>query len=325
MNASSFDIGQLAEREVIESLDGARLDAAVRELWKVSWGRARSLIEGGKVFADGALCLDIARCMRSGETIELRMHARRPRPPTEIDRGILLHLDDHIVVVRKPSGIATVPFKGMDRSALDEQLRRLLSNMDGDRRSGGRRPNLFVVHRLDRGTSGVLVFARSAMARERLARQFREHSAQRRYLAIAHGQVSPGRIESHLVTDRGDGIRGSSERAKHLPLRRQGGGKRAVTHVEVIEALRGATLLSCRLETGRTNQIRIHLSEAGHPLVGETLYLREFKGEAIPAPRLMLHAAELGFLHPATEQFMLFEEPMPQDMGRVLASLKRTS
>ncbi|MCU0662714.1 MAG: pseudouridine synthase, partial [Myxococcota bacterium] len=187
MNAAkSTHTPSAVEHEVIAKLDGARLDAAVKDLWGVSWSRARSWIETGKVFLLGQPCLDGGRVVRQGETLQLRIDARRPRLPNEIDRDAVLHQDDHIIVVRKPAGVFTVPFDEPNRDALDEQLRRLLSSQVGPRR--GARAALFVVHRLDRGTSGVLVFARSAMARERLAQQFRDHSVHRRYLAIAHGR-----------------------------------------------------------------------------------------------------------------------------------------
>ena len=142
----------------------------------------------------------------------------------------------------------------------------------------------------------------------------------RRYLAIAHGDVRSRTIRSFLMEDRGDGLRGS---ARGTPGE---GAREAITHVEKLEALTGgtaATLVACRLETGRTHQIRIHLSESGHPLVGERVYIRRWGGTVIEAPRLMLHAAELGFLHPATEREMRWEQPMPDDMKTVLERLRR--
>jgi 23S rRNA pseudouridine1911/1915/1917 synthase len=159
------------------------------------------------------------------------------------------------------------------------------------------------------------VFARSIAAKKLLANQLRFHTMHRRYLAIAHGAVAARRIESRLVADRGDGLRGSTR----LP----GAGQLAVTHVEPVEPLRGATLVACRLETGRTHQIRIHLSEAGHPIVGEKVYVRGFAGPYIAAPRVMLHAAELGFVHPGTGREVRFEDPLPADMEAVLAKLRR--
>ena len=182
-------------------------------------------------------------------------------------------------------------------------------------------PSLMIVHRLDRGASGVLVFARTWTAKIGLAAQFKQHSPTRQYLALVHGHAASGTIESHLLADRGDGRRGSSESSPHAKVRRAGKGRRALTHVECLQKLAGASLISCVLETGRTNQIRIHLSEAGHPLLGETTYLRGFKGRPIQAERLMLHAKTLGFVHPVTNQEMSFEAPLPPEFERLIAKL----
>jgi len=174
------------------------------------------------------------------------------------------------------------------------------------------------VHRLDKETSGVMVFTRTWLAKQSLTQQFRAHTAHRRYLAIAHGAVRARTLRSNLVADRGDGIRGSIPAG----VKRQG-MQLAVTHVEPVEALRGATLVSCQLETGRTHQIRVHLSEAGHPIVGERVYVRGYQGDVLPAPRMMLHAAELGFVHPATNVEVRFERPPPVDFEEVLRRLRK--
>ena len=152
-----------------------------------------------------------------------------------------------------------------------------------------------IVQRLDKETSGLIVFARTVPAERGLGMQFRVHDVTRRYLAVVAGRLLPQSIRTSLVPDRGDGRRGSTTNPKL--------GKEAVTHVAVEETLPGYTILSCRLETGRTHQIRIHLAELGHPVCGEDVYNRTQPGEVIAdrsgAPRLALHAAELGFAHPA--------------------------
>jgi len=132
-------------------------------------------------------------------------------------------------------------------------------------------------------------------------------------VALVHGEMKPCTITSHLLQDRGDGIRGSREHSPNPKLRRSGKGQRAVTHVDVLETADGVSRVSCRLETGRTNQLRIHLSELGHPILGERTYMRGFKGQKIKAPRLMLHAAELGFVHPATGKTLRFEQQPPSE------------
>jgi 23S rRNA pseudouridine1911/1915/1917 synthase len=296
------------------------LDGVVRALAQVSWSEARRLIETGKVRVAGETKLDGGRAVRAGD--RLTLHLRAPRPRTArvqaIAHDLLVYVDTSLVVVRKPAGISTVPFGEEDRSrpeatTLDAMVRDVLSHRD---RIRGRAP-LGVVQRLDKATSGLLVFARSLAAKKHLAQQLRLHSVHRRYLAIAHGEVRRATLRSHLIADRGDGFRGSAAFGRRE-------GQLAVTHVEPIEALRGATLVACRLETGRTHQIRIHLAEGGHPLVGETVYIRDYAARAvpIPAPRLMLHAAELGFEHPLDGRPMRFEEPPPADFEETLRRLR---
>jgi 23S rRNA pseudouridine1911/1915/1917 synthase len=200
---------------------------------------------------------------------------------------------------------------------LDDLVMRQLG-MKLPKRKHEARPRLRVVQRLDKETSGLVVFARSVEAERGLGHQFRRHTVTRRYLAIVAGKVAPQTIRSTLVRDRGDGRRGSTT----LPHT----GKEAVTHVAVEESLAGYTLLSCRLETGRTHQIRIHLAELGHPVCGERVYNRQAGGEPIPdesdAPRLALHAAELGFRHPLTGEAMRWEMPMPDDLRVFLDRLR---
>jgi len=181
---------------------------------------------------------------------------------------------------------------------------------------------LGVVHRLDRDTSGVMVFARTADAARRLAAYFKSHEIDRVYHAIAHGSVTAGRIETHLLLDRGDGLRGSHghfRRVRGAPPRE---ARHAVTHVAPLEALAGATLVECRLETGRQHQIRIHLAELGHPLVGERVYIRDYKAAPIEAARTMLHARTLGFAHPRTGKQMSFEREPPEDFKELVRRLR---
>ena len=181
---------------------------------------------------------------------------------------------------------------------------------------------LLIVHRIDKDTSGLLVFAKTKRAETELAGMFRAHSVERTYLCVAHGGVLGRRIESRLVEDRGDGLRGSTR----LP----GQGKLAITHVRPIEttgaALRGATLCQARLETGKTHQIRIHLAEAGHPLVGETVYIRDFLKQGfqpIVSGRLLLHARSLGFPHPVTGEALEFQSEPPADFQAAVEALRR--
>jgi 23S rRNA pseudouridine1911/1915/1917 synthase len=291
------------------------LDGVVRERDpSLSWAAARALVETGKVFRNGTPCLQTQKHLRAGDTLELRPNA--PRPATGRERAnqvSFIHVDRQFVVVRKPSGISTVPYDPGERGTLDELVRMQLDRQ-ARARGGPAQGWIGVVHRIDKGTSGLLVFARTLTAKRHLANQFRAHTVQRRYLALAHGRVRTQTIQSRIVADRGDGLRGST----HLPS----AGQEAVTHVELLEPLGAACLVGCRLETGRTHQIRIHLSEAGNPLLGEEVYIRNYRGERLRAPRLMLHAEELGFEHPTTGEPMLFRDEWPDDFDEIIERMR---
>jgi 23S rRNA pseudouridine1911/1915/1917 synthase len=295
------------------------LDRAVRALFPVdgqpvSWGTARDWIAAGKVRVAGSVVTEATTRVPMGAQVTFHEQARRPRAGRLTDDAIV-YLDPHVVIVAKAPGVSTVPYDATEKDTLDVRVRAWLGGRSGGARS--LRPSLGIVHRLDKETSGLVVFTRTWLAKQKLASQFRKHTVHRRYMAIAHGEVRSRTIRSFIAPDRGDGLRGSVRRG-------QGQSEReAVTHVERIEALAGATLVACRLETGRTHQIRIHLSEAGHPLLGERVYRRRWTGVVIEAPRLMLHAAELGFVHPATEQPMRWELAIPEDMRAVLEGLRR--
>jgi len=289
----------------------ARIDGFLRGALDLSWGKARALVESGKVFVDGARVLDPEAAVSEGQSVEVNANA--PKPTARVPHDLIVYVDPHVVVVRKPAGVSTVPFEEKERGTLDELVRRALEKKFPSR---GSRPNLGVVHRLDKETSGLVVFTRTWLAKKSLSAQFRAHTVERKYSGIAHGDVPKRTITTHLVADRGDGLRGTT--------RHDAEGQRAVTHVEPLEKLDGATLVSCRLETGRTHQIRIHLAEMGHPLLGERVYIRNFRGALIPAPRVMLHAAVLGFEHPATERPVRWEEPAPEDFRATLERLRLT-
>ena len=305
--------------------EASPLDGAIRRALGLSWGQARRLVEQGKVSVDGGRAVVPTFRVRAGASVRVDPAARRQPPEHALSPERLIYVDAHVVVVNKPAGVSTVPYEEGERGTLDELVRRELGARTGAR---GVAPSLGVVHRLDKETSGLVVFTRSWLAKKSLAAQFRAHTVTRRYLAIARGRVAPCTIESHLLADRGDGLRGSLER---VPARMRAGreGQRAVTHVEPLEALHEgeleATLVACRLETGRTHQIRIHLAERGHPLLGERVYGRPFGARSvepeIPAPRVMLHAALLGFVHPKTERPMEWSLPPPEDFMKVLRRL----
>ncbi|UJR79290.1 RluA family pseudouridine synthase [Sandaracinus amylolyticus] len=312
--------------------DGATLAAVVRESLgaasgeAVPWSRARDLCRTGRVTVDGALARDDAMRVKAGAKVDIAPTAPK-RTEGVLPREAVLHLDADVIVVNKPAGVVTVPFEPGERDTLVDRVRALVTRIEKARRQerggGARDPMVGVVQRLDKDTTGVLVLARTMSAKRALEDQLREHSVERRYLAIAHGDVPTAKHETMLVQDRGDGLRGSWGRFRGHAGPPPEHAKRAVTYVRRIEALRGATLVECRLETGKQHQIRIHLSEAGHPLVGEPVYVRDHAGPRIAAPRPMLHAGTLGFVHPRSGETVRFEAAPPPDFDACLASLRQ--
>jgi 23S rRNA pseudouridine1911/1915/1917 synthase len=309
-------------------LAGQTLAAVLRQrLPGQTWSQVRKLVAARRVQIDGALCLDPARRLKEGEVLEV---AAKPVP---VHRGatveglVVRHLDEDVVVVEKASGLNTVRHPA--ERDWDDRRRELAPTLeDFTQRAIAERldrpkhtlQRLRIVHRLDKETSGLVVFARTAAAERGLGMQFHAHTVLRRYVAVVPGFLPPQTFSSWLVRDRGDGRRGSGA---------EGQGKHAVTHVDVLERLPGYTVLLCRLETGRTHQIRIHLAEAGHPVCGEKVYNRRPNGEATPddseAPRLALHARELGFTHPVTGEEMHWEMEPPYDLQGFLQRLRNNA
>jgi 23S rRNA pseudouridine1911/1915/1917 synthase len=294
--------------------DGTTLAAALRvRLPGQSWSAVRRLCETGKVRVNGEISTDPAA--RLGPGAEITLDIAAPRPRVTVPGFAIVHEDPNLIVIEKPAGVASVPYAEKETGTAMDLIR-------ADWRATGRRAHrqpLLVVHRLDKETSGLLCFAKTRLAERGLHEVFQNHRASRFYLAVAEGVVAPGRIESRLVQNRGDGLRGSTRNPRDLE------GQQAVTHVEVLEALRGATLCRVRLETGRTHQIRIHLSERGHPLVGDDVYCRDLLRSGrrpMPAERLMLHAAHLGFVHPIDGKRLEFSVEPPPDFQRAVDRLR---
>ena len=284
---------------------GLTLAAFVKAQANVPWSLAKRHVETGKAFVDGARVTTIDHRLTAGQRVELRLNAQRPRDPEK--EGVLVYDDAHVVVIDKPQGVNSVPYEDRETGTAMDLIR-------GAWRRAGKNATdvpLHIVHRIDRATSGLLCFAKTKRAEQGLAAQLRSHTMGRQYLCLAHGRVESRRIESELVTDRGDGLRGSGPN-----------GKRAVTHVTAIEQLKHATLCEVRLETGKTHQIRIHLAESGHPLVGEPVYIRDYTGSLLTSSRLMLHAQTLAFEHPVSGARVALESPVPPDFTAVLDRLR---
>jgi len=331
---------------VSTALVGQTLVGALRH-WipEHSWSQIRRLVQSRRVQINGNLCLDEGRRLTEKEVVKVLANSQAP-PPREDDVRIR-YVDNHVVVVEKPSGITTLrhseeqhwPTRRRQlQPTLDELLPRILAKRaasDAPRpkrrgdRGGARKdervervrpPGLRPVHRLDRETSGLMVFARSVDAERHLVHQFRKHTIHRAYLAIVQGDIAePLTIKTQLVRDRGDGRRGSTK----LP----DVGQHAVTHVRPLERFGAFTLIECRLETGRTHQIRIHMSEHGHFVCGDKVYCQPLFQKPLVdrsgAPRLALHAAELGFVHPHTGEQIDFQQDLPPDLAQFLDKLRR--
>jgi 23S rRNA pseudouridine1911/1915/1917 synthase len=307
---------------------------------KTSRGGAARLLQGRKVRLAGNFCTNPAWRLRAGQRVEVQVGASHPprRPPAAPGRTpsrappgarpVIRFLDDHVVVVEKPAGLTTMRH-AEDVAEHGRRARRFLPQTLADllpgliaQHTSGPPGQVRAVHRLDRDTSGLVVFARTPQAERDLGRQFRAHTTERLYLAVVRGKAASGRIESWLVRDRGDGRRGSAPSGTEPPA----GAQHAVTYVRVIEELGDFTLVECRLETGRTHQVRIHLGEASTPLCGERIYDRPVHGQPLPdgsgLSRIGLHAAELGLCHPESGKPMRWSSPLPPDLAALVERLR---
>ncbi len=296
----------------------------------------RRLLRQKRVRVGGVPCDDPARRVQQGQLVEVRPLPSAERGTRNAERGkalraprsalrapVIRYADEQVVVVDKPAGLTTMRH-AEEAAEFGKRAQRFLPPtladlLPGLLARGGRPAPVRAVHRLDKDTSGLVVFARTPQAEGHLGKQFRSHSVERSYLAVVRGRAKEGRIESRLVRDRGDGRRGSTSEP--------GVGQRAVTHVRLVEALGEYSLVECRLETGRTHQVRIHLGEAGTPLCGERIYDRPPHGRPRPDgsgfPRVALHAAVLGFDHPTTGRRMRWTYPLPPDMAGLVRRLRR--
>jgi len=304
------------------------LAAAVSEQ-NVSRTRVKSLIEAGHASIDGATVKDPSQLLRAGQIAGLRLPP--PTDPAPSGENIPLQIvyeDEHLLVIDKPAGLVVHPAGGHETGTLVNALiahcGASLSGIGGVKRPG-------IVHRLDKDTSGLLVVAKTDAAHHGLAKLFADHGKTlpltREYLAFVWG--TPARPSGTIDASLG---RHATGRQK-IAVVPEGRGRRAVTHWRLIESFAGeASLVSCRLETGRTHQIRVHMAHMGHSVLGDPLYATGFKSKAARLPseaqanldalsRQALHAAVLGFPHPVTAVPMRFESPLPQALQRLRDAL----
>lgn len=289
---------------------GERLDLfLVRRLPDLSRSYAQRLIADGQVTVDGTARKANYK-LRGGEEIVCTM------PPAEeieicaedipLD---ILYEDADIIVVNKARGMVVHPAAGIYTGTLVNALLWHCHDLSGI--NGALRPG--IVHRLDKDTSGVMVAAKNDMAHHYLARQIRDKDARREYRAIVHGNIVP---RAGVIT--GDIGRHPTDRKKMAIVREN--GKPATTHFEVLERFGDYTYVSCRLETGRTHQIRVHMMSIGHPLVGDPKYTMKKNPFAIVGQAL--HSLSLSLTHPRTGKEMAFTAPLPQDMEEILHTLR---
>src|SRR5579862_2016197 len=338
MPDADSDTGNISADETVLDAAVASEDAAARldrflaaRFSGISRSRLKQLIEAGNVTRQGEKIRDANSRVKPADLYQILVPAPIPAKP----RGqsiplVVVHEDSDLIVIDKPAGLVVHPAAGNpDGTLVNALIAHCGSSLGG--LGGEARPG--IVHRLDKDTSGLLVAAKNDRAMHSLARQFEHHTVERAYHAVVWGapRVSKGTVEGEIG-------RNPFDRKRMAVLR--GGGKRARTHYRVIERFGDserpfASLLECRLETGRTHQIRVHLSHLGHPLIGDPTYgrARHVPRPKSPAqerafvavgefPRQALHAYLLGFKHPTTQKQLRFESPWPTDLAELVGSLR---
>jgi 23S rRNA pseudouridine1911/1915/1917 synthase len=302
---------------------GQRLDKALAAASGLSRERIKALLGEGRIVLSGQPVAQASLKPGAGTPFAITVPEAAPAAAAAQDIPLpIVFEDEHLIVVDKPAGLVVHPAAGnLDGTLVNALLHHCRGQLSGI--GGVARPG--IVHRIDKDTSGLLVVAKTDVAHEGLARQFSDHSVERTYLAITAGQPIPlagtmrgtigrspvNRKKMALVEDRSNG-----------PKR----GKHAVTHYRTIEGLDGAALVECRLETGRTHQVRVHMASIGHALLGDPVYgrtpprLRPLLAE-LGFHRQALHAAELGFLHPVTGERLRWRSELPVDLRELLMAL----
>ena len=299
---------------------GWRLDRALAAaLPQHSRERLKALVSSGQVSgAAGQLLRDPAQKMKGGEALTVVIPEARPSETQAQDIPLtIVYEDEALLVVDKPAGLVVHPAAGnLDGTMVNALLHHCAGRLSGI--GGVARPG--IVHRIDKDTSGLLVVAKTDTAHEFLSRQFSAHTVDRRYTAVVQGLPVPpaGRIEGSLAR--------SSANHQKMAIVPEGRGKRAVTHYRTVQALRSAAQIECRLETGRTHQIRVHMASIGHALLGDAVYGRTPGSLAgvlseLAFQRQALHAATLGFVHPLTQEKLSFQSALPADIVELIGRL----
>ena len=298
---------------------GWRLDRALAAaVPALSRERLKVLTKAGALTREGKAVRDPATKVKGDERFTLAIPDPEPahNEPQEIPLPIVYE-DEHLLVIDKPAGLVVHPAAGnRDGTLVNALLHHCAGSLSGI--GGVARPG--IVHRIDKDTSGLLVIAKHDKAHEGLAKQFADHSIDRRYLAILSGipRQAEGTVDAPLAR--------SPHNRKKIAIVKDGQGKRAVTHWKRLQILDDATLIECRLETGRTHQVRVHMASIGHPLVGDPVYGSGKSGHRkllnqLDFKRQALHAAHLGFIHPVTKGRLSFDSALPSDMQELFSAI----
>ncbi|MEP0191703.1 MAG: RluA family pseudouridine synthase [Erythrobacter sp.] len=299
----------------------ARLDKALADATELSRARVQALIAKGAVVVDSEVASSASSKVTKDATFAINLPpAIEPQAkPQDIALEVAFE-DEHLIVVDKPTGMVVHPAAGnQDGTLVNALLHHCKGQLSGI--GGVARPG--IVHRIDKDTSGLLVVAKSDAAHEGVAAQFAAHTVHRRYLAVCSGHPSPtnGTIEGRIG-------RSDSNRKKMAVLEKKSSrGKHAITHYTLLDRLAHCALIECRLETGRTHQVRVHCASIGHSLIGDPLYgtapkpLKPLLAQ-LGFARQALHAAELGFNHPVTGEKVHFTAPVPPDMQELIDELR---
>lgn len=303
---------------VTAALDGERVDRLIALVAGVARAEASTLVEEGAVTSAGRVVTARSHRVREGDELEIRLPERAAPAGLEPDASVevaVVHVDDQVIVVDKPAGLVVHPGSGNRSGTLVQGLLARFPDLAGPAWPDPGRPG--VAHRLDKGTSGLLVVARTPEALVSLAAQLKERTVERRYLALVWGSVESdaGVIDAPLGRSAQDPLR--------MAVRAD--GRRAVTRYEVVRRYDGpaATLVACRLETGRTHQIRVHLAAIGHPVAGDDRYRGGgTRTSGLRLGRPFLHAERLAFDHPDSGERLSFSSPLPADLAPVLQLLR---
>lgn len=311
-------MSSVERRWIVKPEQAGRADRVVAQMTQRSRAEVRGMFDHACVMLNEVRCLEPGQPIAAGDTLAVRFDPKtryheKPKPRTDGSFGVVFE-DEHLIVVEKAAKVLTVPTERSKDKTLVDAVSRHLSRR-------GRPVRALVVHRLDRGVSGLLVMAKASVVAGRLQTEIRARRVEREYVAIVSGIVRPpeGTFDTILTTD--DSLNRKSRRRDDDDDESGGGepGQRAITHYRTQHVSKDATVVRVNLETGRRHQIRVHFADAGHPVLGDRRYRHDLSFHPWWVPgRLALHAARLAFTHPMTHEKLRFESPLPREFERFL-------